>query len=80
MLKRFRRLWQRVNVGPEFFDNRMTHILLILDVARYFDDILVGEATKDGLFAKTLFHTGQWNTVWPSISKSVIGLNNQLIS
>ena len=54
MLKRFRTLWQRVDVSPERSDNRITHILQILDVARYFDDVLVGEVTKDGLFAKTL--------------------------
>ena len=49
----FRRLPQGVNISPELFNNRMTHILQGLDVIRYFDDILVGGETVNDLFEKT---------------------------
>ena len=49
----FRRLPQGVNVSPELFNNRMTHILQGLDVVRYFDDILIGGETEEELLDKT---------------------------
>lgn len=49
----FKRLPQGVNISPELFNNRMTHILNGLTVIRYFDDILIGGKTEKELFQNT---------------------------